>query len=98
MFASINFPAGKIKMTSLPLYACIATLVLAIAMTGCDESPADADLNGDNNGNGASPEDEVQVVGQSFDEQTFGRQFVETDGEFTIHGVTREVRIDGYME
>lgn len=34
----------------------------------------------------------------SFDEQTSGRQFVETDGEFTVHGVTRDVRIEGYLE
>lgn len=33
-----------------------------------------------------------------FDEETSGRQFVEASGEFTVHGVTRSVSIEGHME
>lgn len=92
MYASIIFPAGKIKMTRLSLVAFLTTLVLTIAMTGCDDSPTDADLNGDNNGNGDSPEEEVQMVGQSFDPDNFevteGTTVVWTNESDLTHTVT----------
>lgn len=37
-------------------------------------------------------------VATPFDENSFEEQLVTVEGEFTLHGVTRQVRIDGFLQ